>query len=112
MKIESKYNIGDKVRFIRERRGEVWHDCEFCGGSGEAIDYMGRTVECPDCEGSGGYWDSEYVEETAEGTISSIFFEGYVDAIHTSTSFSYGIVVSNKALTQDVKERNIIEVVI
>lgn len=110
MKIESKYNLGDKVKFIRERGKEVWHDCEFCGGSGEAIDYAGRTVDCPDCEGSGGYWDSEYVEETLEGVIEGISFDGFVCSKRTNIDVKYDI-RAEKPFTEHIREKDIIGVV-
>ena len=43
---------------------EIWWPCDKCGGTGRIIiedynDYSGyieEEVECPDCYGTGGYW--------------------------------------------------------
>jgi hypothetical protein len=54
MKIETKYNFGDKVYQIWNTRCKQWEKCSFCGGDGRIIGKDSKSVLCPECYGNKG----------------------------------------------------------
>ena len=54
MKIETKFNIGDKVEYkIGVRNGRELVPCTFCDGSGKISGYDNSVSFCPVCNGRG-----------------------------------------------------------
>ena len=100
MKIESKYNIGDRVKYKYSKYIEHRHICDFCGGAGEVENVNHVVVDCPACDGLGYIY-----EESLE----------LVDVIRTIRQ----ILVTDKGIEYifnsyyaSVPENNIVEVVV
>ena len=49
MKIETKYNFGDKVWEISPEPKQIWLTCSFCNGLGEITGKDNKTRSCPEC---------------------------------------------------------------
>lgn len=75
MKIESKYNIGDEIEYKSSEYSEERRPCEFCGGTGTALDYQGHLVECPNCEGVGTITEEKYIPRHRIGRIREILVD-------------------------------------
>lgn len=75
MKIESKYDIGDKIEYKGFEYEEIEIPCEFCGGTGLALDYQGHAVECPCCEGMGALHDEKYIPKNKTGRVREILVD-------------------------------------
>jgi hypothetical protein len=73
MTIKTKFNMGDKVFPIRERKPKIFTKCETCLGSRSiTTKETSITLKCPACYGGGGstdYGDPEW----------SISYESYSD---------------------------------
>ena len=72
MKIETKYNIGDRIKYKVVKYDDVKKTCYFCGGEGVALDFTGIPCECPACEGAGYVYQDERVEEIKERNVVEI----------------------------------------
>lgn len=54
MKIQTKYNFGDKPWKIGTEPKQTWQVCSFCNGLGEIIGQDGSSGGCPQCYGKKG----------------------------------------------------------
>ena len=77
MKLESKYDIGQKIWIVRRFAKQINKECGFCSGSGRAIgaDLTGYT--CPVCIGRGYNKDYEKIRYNVLliGTIGLVRIE-------------------------------------
>lgn len=110
MVIESKYNIGDNVAYIGRKLTDIHTECEFCGGTGEALDYQGHLVECPNCEGYGGFTEEKYVDVPRTGKIYRIDIQGHSDKTVDYSEVYYHVIYDEK-YTEKVKEQKILETI-
>lgn len=110
MVIESQYTIGDTVAYTGRKIEDIHSDCEFCGGTGEALDYLGHLVECPNCEGRGEFVEEQYVPVARVGTIYRIDIQGYRDKTCSYEEIYYHIIYDNK-YTEKVKEQKIMGII-
>jgi len=53
MKLESKYDLGDKVFWIQKRQTTVHYTCKFCEGEKKVTGANNQKRNCPDCYGYG-----------------------------------------------------------
>jgi len=78
MKLESKYESGDKVFLARLKRTEQHEDCPLCDRRGKveaAIEGYGiTTITCPECSGEGQNENYKVIYETVviELTVEAI----------------------------------------
>ena len=73
MKIETKYNIGDSVYFIKTISIPTISKCPTCLGEGILKRVDGTEIDCPDCCGEKTYTGCGIFEERVlSGNISHI----------------------------------------
>lgn len=51
MRIDTKYNMFDKVWLIQSQKKKTWIECSFCGGKGHIYGQDNSNRECPKCYG-------------------------------------------------------------
>lgn len=56
MKIQTKYNFGDKPWKTDTEPKKTWEICSFCNVSGEIVGQDGSSQACPKCYGHKGKW--------------------------------------------------------
>ncbi len=89
MIIETKYNRGDKVSYTGKKLVDKKFVCDFCNGTGEAIDWQGHLVECPGCDGTGGYTEEVYEPVERVGTIETIMIDAYLNSLNRRLDIKY-----------------------
>ena len=69
-----KYDVGDKIKYIRQHQQEIVKNCPCCAGEGQIVGRDGLIYDCGECEGSGVHKTGKYRVTTEEciGTISSV----------------------------------------
>jgi hypothetical protein len=75
MNIETKYNIGDLVYFIRTISIPTIDKCRTCLGEGVLVRKDNSEIQCPVCNGEKTYSDGDsgiFEEKVFEGNISHI----------------------------------------
>ncbi len=54
MKIQTKYNFGDRVWKINTQPKQTWETCSFCNGIGSIVGQDASSRICPECYGENG----------------------------------------------------------
>lgn len=89
MIIETKYNRGDKVKYTGKKLVDKTYVCGFCNGTGTALDWQGCLVECPECEGTGGFTKEEYEPVERMGVIETIMIDAYLNSLNRRLDIKY-----------------------
>jgi RecJ-like exonuclease len=53
MKLESKFDLNQKIWYIENSRQRVKHQCPICDGSGKIAGKTDKKFDCPECYGKG-----------------------------------------------------------
>ena len=72
MIIDTKYDVGDKVKYNRRTYKTQTYKCSFCDGTGEITGMDGTVRECPNCEGNTYLASVEISNKTKVGVISGV----------------------------------------
>lgn len=109
MKIDTKYNIGDNIRYIEKISRPIWSCCPCCEGKKYIIGADGEQYECPKCDGNGKIpEESLNVENKKTGTIKSIHihYDSDIGSYHGKPNIYYTIPQSIYHIRQeDILER-------
>lgn len=73
MIIESKYNIGDVVKYTVPKRIEKKETCPCCSGTGEIVGNNGINYTCPACNGNKIYESFTLFDQLVEGEVVKIY---------------------------------------
>jgi len=80
MKIETKFNLGQKVYHVGYKCLEKWIDCAFCGATGMVVGANQEKCSCPKCGGRKG----RSIREKQAWSIDAILTLGEVRAHYRS----------------------------
>lgn len=111
MKINTKFNIGDKVYVIRHVENKRLVNCTLCKGSGVVNIYNAkREIECPDCEGVGG----EYKFVDHKWIMENYFAEEILNiiarvSINNTTQIDYflRLIIAGGLINKDRSENDL-----
>ena len=90
MKIETKFDLGQYVYVIWQRRGKAFEPCPYCQETGR-LETPAGSVLCPKCSGQKGkvIFTPEKWEVTDSGTIGNVRAERYDPSCDIDDETSY-----------------------
>lgn len=77
MKIETKYELGDKIQYKKHKKVTVQITCPFCNGKEEITDELGKSHFCNNCQYGIMEYETKGEELTVEGEIELIDFRNF-----------------------------------
>lgn len=105
MTIQTKFDVGNHVKYFAPRLVDKKTVCDFCGSEGVAQDYLGHLVECPACEGVGHFTDEDYEWVETTGEILEIDIKWQTGG---TKEIKYGLKEDNSLRYNKIDERRIV----